>query len=77
MYRCRYFRTNVYRGVSFGDAFERVKKEYDKPVLFTEFGADAFNAVNNRRSKISSLLLKETGKKFMKMQQVLVKAEIL
>ncbi|MFY7811651.1 MAG: glycosidase, partial [Flavobacterium sp.] len=40
------FGTNVYRGVSFGDLFERVKKEYGKPVLFTEFGADAFNAIN-------------------------------
>jgi hypothetical protein len=35
--------TNVYRGVSFGDLFDRVKKEYGKPVLFTEFGSDAFN----------------------------------
>jgi hypothetical protein len=38
--------TNVYRGVSFGDLFDRVKKEYGKPVLFTEFGADAFNAIS-------------------------------
>lgn len=41
------FGTNMYRGVSFGDAFDRVKKEYGKPILFTEFGADAFNAVSN------------------------------
>lgn len=40
------FGTNVYRGVSFGDLFEKVKKEYGKPVLFTEFGSDAFNAIN-------------------------------
>jgi len=40
--------TNVYRGVSFGDLFERVKKEYGKPVLFTEFGADAFNVQTNK-----------------------------
>jgi hypothetical protein len=39
--------TNMYRGVSFGDAFERVKKEYGKPLLFTEFGADAFNVLTN------------------------------
>jgi len=39
--------TNMYRGVSFGDAFQRVKNEYKKPVLFTEFGADAFNAREN------------------------------
>ena len=38
---------NVYRGISFGDLFERVKKEYGKPVLFSEFGSDAFNAVAN------------------------------
>jgi hypothetical protein len=41
------FGTNMYRGVSFGDAFERVRTEYGKPILFTEFGADAFNAVTN------------------------------
>ncbi len=35
---------NVYRGKSFGDLFERVKKEYGKPVLLTEFGSDALNA---------------------------------
>lgn len=38
------FGTNMYRGVSFGDAFDRVRKELNKPILFTEFGADAFNA---------------------------------
>lgn len=45
------FGTNVYRGVSFGDAFERVKKEYGKPILFTEFGADSFNAVSNEEDQ--------------------------
>lgn len=38
------FGTNVYRGISFTDLYERVKNEYGKPVLLTEFGADAFNA---------------------------------
>lgn len=38
------FGTNMYRGVSFGDAFQRVHDELGKPILFTEFGADAFNA---------------------------------
>lgn len=41
------FGTNMYRGVSFGDAFFRVKSELNKPILFTEFGADAFNARDN------------------------------
>ena len=39
------FGTNVYRGISFGDVFEKVKRELNKPVLFTEFGADAFHAI--------------------------------
>ena len=39
--------TNMYRGVSFGDAFEKVKNELNKPILFTEFGADAFNALKD------------------------------
>ena len=43
--------TNVYRGVSFGDLFERVKKEYGKPVLFTEFGSDAFNTLTNEEDQ--------------------------
>jgi len=37
------FGTNIYRGSSFDDAFERVKKEYGKPILLTEFGSDAYN----------------------------------
>jgi beta-galactosidase/beta-glucuronidase len=40
------FGTNMYRGVSFGDAFQRVKDELNKPILFTEFGADAYNAID-------------------------------
>ncbi len=39
--------TNVYRGVSFGDMFQVVKDKLNKPIMFTEFGADAFNAIEN------------------------------
>lgn len=39
------FGINVYRGVSFTDLFDRSKREYDKPLLLTEFGSDAFNAI--------------------------------
>jgi len=39
--------TNMYRGASFGDAFQKVKDTFNKPILFTEFGADAFNARSN------------------------------
>ncbi|MEQ8927155.1 MAG: glycoside hydrolase family 2 TIM barrel-domain containing protein [Fulvivirga sp.] len=45
--------TNMYRGASFGDAFERVKNELDKPILFAEFGADAYNAIENREDQKS------------------------
>lgn len=47
------FGTNVYRGMSFGDLFERVKKEYGKPVLMTEFGSDAFNALTMQEDQLS------------------------
>ena len=43
--------TNMYRGKSFTDAFERVKKELDMPILFTEFGADAFNVITNEEDQ--------------------------
>jgi len=43
--------TNMYRGKSFGDAFERVKNELNKPILFTEFGSDAFNALDNQEDQ--------------------------
>ncbi|MBT8313047.1 MAG: glycosidase [Maribacter sp.] len=39
--------TNTYRGLSFGDMFEVVKEKLNKPLMFTEFGADAFNAIKN------------------------------
>jgi len=38
---------NSYRGVSFGDMFKVVKEKLNKPVMFTEFGADAYNAIKN------------------------------
>jgi len=45
--------TNMYRGVSFGDAFQRVADEYGKPIMFTEFGADAFNVLENSEDQAS------------------------
>ena len=45
--------TNTYRGVSFGDMFEVVKEKLNKPVMFTEFGADAFNAIENKEDQYS------------------------
>ena len=40
-----------FRGESFGDLFSRVKNEYGKPVLFTEFGSDAYNAVTQKEAQ--------------------------
>ncbi|MFK7936678.1 MAG: glycoside hydrolase family 2 TIM barrel-domain containing protein [Saprospiraceae bacterium] len=45
--------TNTYRGVSFGDMFEVVREKLNKPVVFTEFGADAFNAIENAEDQFS------------------------
>ncbi len=47
------FGTNTYRGVSFGDMFDVVKKKLNKPIMFTEFGADAYSAINNAEDQES------------------------
>lgn len=47
------FGTNVYRGLSFGDAFQRVKDKLGLPIMFTEFGADAYNARELREDQLS------------------------
>lgn len=47
------FGTNMYRGISFGDAFAKVKQELNKPIMFAEFGADAFNARENQEDQYS------------------------
>ncbi len=38
--------TNVYRGISFGELWKDVAEQLDKPIVFMEFGSDAFNAKN-------------------------------
>ena len=45
--------TNMYRGVSFGTAFDEVKKKLNKPMLFAEFGADAYNAIDSAEDQKS------------------------
>ncbi len=45
--------TNTYRGVSFGDMFQVVKNKLNKPIMFTEFGADAYSAINNAEDQAS------------------------
>ncbi len=43
--------TNAYRGESFGDLFQVVKDQCDKPIMFTEFGSDAYNAIKNQEDQ--------------------------
>ena len=45
--------TNTYRGSSFGDMFQVVKDKLNKPIMFTEFGADAFSAKDNKEDQYS------------------------
>lgn len=42
--------TNMYRGISFGDAFDKVKEIYGKPLMFTEFGSDAYDALKEKEN---------------------------
>ena len=43
--------SNVYRGESFTSLWSDVKKTYDLPIVFMEFGSDAFNARTNREDQ--------------------------
>jgi hypothetical protein len=45
------FGSNVYRGRSFTDLFARVRKTLGIPVMFTEFGADAWNERTRREDQ--------------------------
>ena len=45
------FGTNVYRGISARDLFDVVKEKMGIPVMFTEFGSDAWNAKEMREDQ--------------------------
>jgi len=47
------FGVNTYRGVSFTDLYEVVDEKLDMPVMLTEFGADAYNAIENSEDQQS------------------------
>jgi beta-galactosidase len=47
------FGTNVYRGISARDLFDVVHEKLDRPVMFTEFGADAWNERAMREDQAS------------------------
>ncbi|MDI1233648.1 MAG: glycoside hydrolase family 2 TIM barrel-domain containing protein [bacterium] len=42
---------NSYRGLTFTDLYDRVKKELNKPIILTEFGCDAFNTLTNQEDQ--------------------------
>jgi hypothetical protein len=46
------FGTNVYRGISARDLFQVVEENLGIPVMFTEFGSDAFNAKEMREDQL-------------------------
>lgn len=41
----------IYRGRNFGNLFRSLKMTYDKPILLTEFGADAYDAYLNKEDQ--------------------------
>ena len=45
------FGSNVYRGISARDLYEVVDRKLGIPIMFTEFGADAFNAVTMKEDQ--------------------------
>jgi hypothetical protein len=47
------FGANVYRGPSARDLFDKVKKTLGLPVMFTEFGADAFDAKRGQEDHVA------------------------
>ncbi len=44
---------NMYRGASFTDAFDKARTVVNKPLMFTEFGSDAFNTLTGREDQES------------------------
>jgi beta-galactosidase len=52
--------SNVYRGKSFTDLWSQVDAKLDLPVLFFEFGSDAYNALEGREDQVAqAVILKE------------------
>ncbi len=45
--------TNMYRGKTFTNAWQEVKAKLDLPIVFMEFGSDAFNARENREDQLA------------------------
>ena len=50
------FGSNVYRGMSSGDIFQRVESELGVPFMYAEFGSDAYNAKRGMEDPIAQAL---------------------
>jgi hypothetical protein len=48
--------TNVYRGLSL-EMHSKSKEVLNKPIMFTEFGADAFNVINKSEDQNLRLII--------------------
>ncbi|WNH08668.1 hypothetical protein [Thalassobellus suaedae] len=67
---------NSYRGASFTDMFQVVKKKLNKPIIFTEFGADAYNAIEKTEDqKAQAYYMVENWKEIYQNAAGLGKAE--
>ncbi len=57
----------IYRGKTFGNFFKSLKATFDRPVVFIEFGCDAFDAYNNKEDQnIQSYFLESQWKEIYK-----------
>ncbi len=57
----------VYRGKTFGNLFGTLKKTFDKPLLISEFGADAYDAYKTREDEdMQSFFLESQWKEIYK-----------
>jgi len=67
---------NSYRGASFTNMFQVVKEKLNKPIMFTEFGADAYNAIEKSEDqKAQAYYMVENWKEIYQNAAGLGKAE--
>jgi hypothetical protein len=50
----------IYRGKTFGNIFTNLRKVFDKPLLFIEFGCDAYNAHEKKEDEDAQALFLES-----------------
>jgi hypothetical protein len=50
----------IYRGKSFGNLFKSLKVNFDKPLLLSEFGADAYDALKQKEAQEMQALFLES-----------------